>query len=125
MDLTEFDAHRATAAVGDDEVAYADFGEGDAALFVHGVFLNGYLWRNVVAELQDERRCIAPDLPMHGRTRVRDGADLSLAGQAALLVGLCDALRLDRVDLVANDTGGAVAQAFAANHSDRLRTLTL
>jgi pimeloyl-ACP methyl ester carboxylesterase len=34
-------------------------------------------------------------------------------------------MRLDAVDLVANDTGGAIAQVFAARHPERLRTLTL
>ena len=41
------------------------------------------------------------------------------------LLAFCDALGLDEIDLVANDTGGAVAQIFAARHPDRLRTFTL
>src|SRR5438093_13722559 len=112
-----------TVTTQDGEIAYVDAGQGDVALFLHGVFLNAHLWRNVIAELQGERRCIALDLPMHGHTRVADDANLSLAAQAELVARFCDALGLDRVDLVANDTGGAVAQVFAANHGDRLRTL--
>jgi pimeloyl-ACP methyl ester carboxylesterase len=34
-------------------------------------------------------------------------------------------LNLDQIDLVANDTGGAVAQIAAAHLGDRLATLTL
>src|SRR5947208_14806175 len=121
MNLAQFDAHRKTVDIGDSTLAYADVGQGDAALFLHGVFLNGFLWRNVMGELQHERRCIAPDLPMHGRTRVSDDTDLSLEGQAALVVALCDALELERVDLVGNDTAGAVAQVFAARYPDWLQ----
>src|SRR6266542_2520707 len=102
MDRAEFDAHRATVRTEDGEIAYADVGVGDVAVFLHGVFLNGFLWRNVIAEVQAERRCIAPDLPMHGYTRVAGDADLSLGAQAELVARFCDALGLDRVDLVAN-----------------------
>ena len=41
------------------------------------------------------------------------------------MLAFCDTLGLDEVDLVANDTGGAVAQIFAARHPERLRTFTL
>ena len=37
----------------------------------------------------------------------------------------CDALELTDFDMVANDTGGAITQVFAAGHPERLHTLTL
>jgi pimeloyl-ACP methyl ester carboxylesterase len=42
-----------------------------------------------------------------------------------MLAGLLDALGEPAVDLVANDSGGAVAQIFAARHPQRVRTMTL
>ena len=45
-----------------------------AALFVHGVGTNAYLWRNVLDELAGDRRCVALDLPLHGRARRRPTA---------------------------------------------------
>ena len=42
-----------------------------------------------------------------------------------MLEELCEGLGLTQVDVVANDTGGAVAQVFAACHPGRIRTLTL
>ena len=113
------------------DVAYVDQGDGRApvALFVHGVLVNADLWRNVIWDVADGRRCIAPDLPAHGATTAPDGdgatTDLSLNGLAAMLDELCARLRLDQVDVVANDTGGAVAQVFAARFPQRIRTLTL
>jgi pimeloyl-ACP methyl ester carboxylesterase len=76
----------------------------------------------------DVRRCIAPDLPAHGATPGGGegaAADLSLVGLAALLDELCGRLGLDQVDVVANDTGGAVAQVLGARCPHRIRTLTL
>jgi pimeloyl-ACP methyl ester carboxylesterase len=107
------------------EVAYADGGDGATALLIHGVLVNADLWRHVMDGVHDVRRCIAPDLPAHGASPAGAGADLSLEGLAALLEELCTALNLGQVDLVANDTGGAVAQVFAARHPERIRTLTL
>jgi pimeloyl-ACP methyl ester carboxylesterase len=116
---------RANAALPGGDVAYAEGGEGPVALFVHGVLVNADLWRHTMAGVADLRRCVAPDLPAHGASPAGPGADLSLHGLAALLEELCDVLDLGQVDLVANDTGGAVAQVFAASHPERIRTLTL
>jgi pimeloyl-ACP methyl ester carboxylesterase len=113
------------------DVAYVDQGDSaaPAALFVHGVLVNADLWRNVIWDVAGVRRCIAPDLPAHGATPApgEDGVaeDLSLNGLAAMLDELCERLGLERVDVVANDTGGAVAQVFAARFPHRIRTLTL
>ena len=40
-------------------------GSGPVALFVHGVLLNGHVWRHQLAGLSDVRRCIAVDLLAH------------------------------------------------------------
>jgi pimeloyl-ACP methyl ester carboxylesterase len=125
MQLTELDAHRHTAATRSGEISYIDIGTGPVALFVHGIATNAYLWRHVISALATQRRCIALDLPLHGRSPVTAEQDLSLAALAAGLDDFCEALGLARVDLVANDTGGAIAQIFAARHPQRLATLTL
>src|SRR4051794_36126799 len=107
------------------DIAYVDEGSGPPALFVHGVFLSSHLWRNVIAAVRSDRRCLAIDLPAHGATRVTPGHDLSLPALADVLDSFCAALALEPVDLVANDTGGAVAQVFAARHPERVRTMVL
>jgi pimeloyl-ACP methyl ester carboxylesterase len=106
-------------------IAFVERGEGPVALFVHGVFLNADLWDGVIDGLSDLRRCIAPDILCHGHTQERADADVSFAGQARALVQLLDALDVGKVDLVANDSGGAIAQILAARHPDRIRTLAL
>jgi pimeloyl-ACP methyl ester carboxylesterase len=128
MQLTELEDHRHSIATRSGEISYIDVGTGPVALFVHGVATNAYLWRNVIGALSGQRpgtrRCIALDLPLHGRSPVTAGQDLSVAALAEGLEDFCDALGLTGIDLVANDTGGAVAQVFAARHPERLATLT-
>jgi pimeloyl-ACP methyl ester carboxylesterase len=125
MQLSELNAHRHTAATRFGEISYLDLGAGPTALFVHGIATNAYLWRHVMDALSGQRRCIAIDLPLHGQSPVTAEQDLSLAGLAAGLDDFCEVLGLTGIDLVANDTGGAIAQVFAARHPQRLATLTL
>ena len=125
MQLTELEAHRHTATTRSGQISYLDVGTGPVALFVHGVASNAYLWRHVIGALAAQRRCIALDLPLHGHSPVTAEQDLSLAALAAGLDDFCEVLGLTGIDLVANDTGGAVAQIFAARHTQRLATLTL
>ncbi|HEY0231676.1 MAG TPA: alpha/beta hydrolase [Dokdonella sp.] len=106
-------------------IHYAEQGEGPVALFVHGVLMNGHLWRHQLAQLSDLRRCIAPDLLAHGDTEIVPEQDVSVSANAGMLVELLDALDIDRVDLVGNDSGGGIAQILAANHPERVRSLTL
>ena len=128
MQLQELDAHRHTVTTRSGDISYLDIGTGPVALFVHGVATNAYLWRNVIDGLASgtsQRRCIALDLPLHGQSPVTPGQDLSVAGLGSVVEDFCDALGLDGIDLVANDTGGAIAQVFAARHPQRLATFTL
>jgi pimeloyl-ACP methyl ester carboxylesterase len=123
MDVNTFLSNRRSLDTPSGEIAYTEFGEGPAALFVHGVGTSGALWRQVIEDLSNTSRCIAPDLPAHGASPARD--DMSVAALAEALADLCDTLGLGQVDLVGNDTGGAIAQVFAARHPGRLRSLTL
>ena len=125
MQLSELNAHRHTAATRFGEISYLDLGAGPTALFVHGIATNAYLWRHVMDALSGQRRCIAIDLPLHGQSPVTAEQDLSLAALAAGLDDFCEVLGLTGIDLVANDTGGAIAQIFAARYPQRLATLTL
>jgi pimeloyl-ACP methyl ester carboxylesterase len=121
----QLEGHRRTAATELGDISYLEYGDGPTALFVHGVFTNAFFWRNVLPAVGTRRRCIAIDLPAHGQTRTTDSWDLSLGGLSQALVALCDGIGADQVDLVANDTGGAVAQIFAATNPQRLRSFTL
>jgi pimeloyl-ACP methyl ester carboxylesterase len=124
--MEHLDQHRSQVRTRSGPASYIDTGgPGRAALFVHGLGTSSYLWRHVIDELGGQRRCVAVDLPLHGHTPAAAGQDFSLPGLARFVADCCDALDLTDVDLVANDTGGAVAQVFAAGHPERLHTLTL
>ena len=107
------------------QVAYVEHGRGAAALFLHGYPLNGYQWRGALERLHPYRRCIAPDVLGLGHTEAREGEAITPEAQVAMLAALLDTLDASRVDVVANDSGGLVAQLFVARYPDRVRSLLL
>ena len=125
MDIAEFHASRRFADVKSGRIAYVEQGTGPVALFVHGVPLNGYHWRHVIEKVRHRRRCIAIDLMGLGYSEIAPAKDVSFAAQARMIAEVIDALHIDQLDLVGNDSGGAVAQIFAANCPERLRSLVL
>jgi pimeloyl-ACP methyl ester carboxylesterase len=106
-------------------ISYLEQGNGPVALFVHGVLLNSHLWRHQLAHLSDIRRCIAIDLLAHGDTEIAPDQDVSVTANARMIAEFLEALGIDEVDLVGNDSGGGIAQIFAASHPARVRSLVL
>ena len=101
-------------------------GRGRPVLFLHGFGQDHRLWQPLVDELSGEFACLMPDLPLGAhRAAMKPDADLTFAGQARLVSDLLEALELDQVTLVGNDTGGATAQVVAARHHERLARLVL
>src|SRR5215471_2675195 len=125
MDIATFHASRRFADVKSGRIAYVERGQGPAALFVGGVPLNGYHWRHVIDRVQHRRRCIAIDLMGLGYSEIAPSQDVSFTAQAHMIAEVLDALRIERVDLIGNDSGGAIAQIFAAHYPDRLSSLVL
>ena len=107
-------------------IACMDRGRGPAAaLFVHGFPLNSFQWRGAIDRLAPYRRCIAPDMLGLGYTDVAPGQSVAPDAQVEMLAELLDKLGIDTVDLVANDSGGAVAQLFLVRYPQRVRSLLL
>jgi pimeloyl-ACP methyl ester carboxylesterase len=125
MDTKQLPATKRMVHTASGRIAYTEQGQGPVALFVHGVLLNAYLWRHQVAHLSDMRRCIAPDLLAHGDTEITPHQDVSVTANASMLEEFLDALSIEQVDLVGNDSGGGIAQIFAASNPQRVRSLTL
>src|SRR5258708_23082365 len=101
--------------------SYVERGRGRVALFGQGVLLNGYLWRHQLGQLGDLRRCIAVDLMAHGNSEISATKEVSVTANARMLAQFLDALQIDQVDLVGNDSGGGDFQIFAAFYPPRGR----
>jgi pimeloyl-ACP methyl ester carboxylesterase len=125
MDANQSSLAQRSVQTASGRIHYTEHGAGPVALFVHGVLLNGHVWRHQVTHLSDIRRCIAVDLLAHGDTEIAPDQEVSVTANANMLREFLDALAIERVDLVGNDSGGGIAQIFAALHPQRVRSLTL
>jgi pimeloyl-ACP methyl ester carboxylesterase len=125
LDAAAFASLRGFAETPFGRIAYVERGNGSAALFLHGFPMNGFQWRGSLERLSPYRRAIAPDFMGLGYTEVSDQQDLSPQAQTDMLAAFLDRLAIPSVDLIANDSGGTVAQLFAAQHPHRVRTMLL
>src|ERR1700742_305225 len=100
---------------------------GKPVVFVHGYMMGGDLWRQVSRRLAGMGlRCIAPTWPLGAHPEpLRPGADRTINGVAGIVADVLDALDLEDVVLVGNDTGGVVTQLVAVHHPERLGALVL
>jgi pimeloyl-ACP methyl ester carboxylesterase len=109
-------------------VEYLDTGgPGPLLVFVHGLLMDGSVWRHVVADLAPEYRCVVPTLPLGAhRQPMRPDADLSLPGMARLLGEFLERLDSHEATLVQNDWGGAqVLLALSPAGATRIARLVL
>jgi pimeloyl-ACP methyl ester carboxylesterase len=120
-----YDRERRFAETVFGRIAYIDRGRGLAALFLHGFPLSSFQWRGAIDRLSAHRRCLAPDVMGLGHTEVAPEQGVTPAAQASMIAAFLDQLGIDRVDLIANDSGGTIAQLFVTQYPQRVRTLML
>jgi pimeloyl-ACP methyl ester carboxylesterase len=125
MNAAEFHSSRQFTPTSFGRIAHIERGQGEVALFIHGLPLCGYQWREALSDLSSMRRCIAPDLMGLGYCEIEAGEDISFDSQAKMLATFLDAQNIGKVDLVGNDTGGGIGQIFTALYPERVRSLTL
>ena len=100
--------------------------DGQPLVLLHGIPASAELWRGIIPMLAAEGfRCLAPNLPGYGLTRLSPGGDYSIFGAAELIDFWLKTSGIEDVWLVGHDWGGAVAQVLAARYPDRLNRLTL
>jgi pimeloyl-ACP methyl ester carboxylesterase len=97
----------------------------EAVVFVHGNPGPGEDWRRLVARTGAFARAVAPDLPGFGDADKPDRVVYTVDGYARHLAGLLDALGIRRAHLVLHDFGGPWGLAWAADHRERVASLTL
>ena len=107
-------------------IRYREAGEGPPVVFVHGYLVDGRLWDGVVDSLSDRFRCLAPDWPIGAQQiAMKPDADLSPYGIAAMIADFLEALDLEDVTIVGNDSGGAMSQVMVTRHPERVGRLVL
>jgi haloalkane dehalogenase len=107
------------------KMAYHERGQGDPIVFLHGNPTSSYLWRDVIPQLEDQGRCIAPDLIGMGDSEKLDDsgpASYTFAEHRDYLDALLDQLGVsENVTLVVHDWGSALGFDWANRHRNAVR----
>lgn len=99
-------------------------GEGPAVVLLHGYGESGDMWEPLAVALAKTHKVIVPDLrgmglsdhPDSGYDKMNQGRDIA---------SVLDALKVDKVDVVAHDIGNMVAFAFVVEDPQRTTKLVL
>jgi pimeloyl-ACP methyl ester carboxylesterase len=114
-----------TVEVLDSFMSYGDAGAGDIpVVFLHGNPTSSYLWRNVIPQVADQTRCLAPDLIGMGESGKPDSA-YRLADHVRYLDAWFDAVGLGEVVIIGHDWGGTLGMDWAAPHPGRVRGIAV
>ncbi len=94
-------------------------------LFLHGFLGAGRDWNACMTALSDQFRCIAVDLPGHGRSVNLDDAAYTFPGCATAIIDTLDQLNYETCSVVGYSMGGRVALYLANTFPDRINKLVL
>jgi 2-hydroxymuconate-semialdehyde hydrolase len=107
---------------------YHDVGEGYPVILVHGsgpgvtAYAN---WRLNIPYLSQFYRVIAPDMVGFGYTEQPEGYEFSLDNWVQHIIGVMDALDIQKAHIVGKSFGGGLAIATALRYPERVGRLVL
>ncbi|HYO82013.1 MAG TPA: alpha/beta hydrolase [Bryobacteraceae bacterium] len=119
--------HYRTRKVGEVEVFYREAGPADAPvlLLLHGFPSASHMFRDLIPELADQYRLIAPDLPGFGQTKAPSPGEFtySFDALAEVIDGFVDALGLRRYAIYIFDYGAPTGLRVAMKHPERVTAI--
>jgi len=101
-----------------------ELGAGPPLLFVHGLSGCWQNWLENLPHFARTHRVVAVDLPGFGASPMPQG-EISIAGYARFLEGVCDALAIDAAAVVGNSMGGQIVSELAIGSPQRVERLML
>ncbi|HTS79888.1 MAG TPA: 2-succinyl-6-hydroxy-2,4-cyclohexadiene-1-carboxylate synthase [Myxococcaceae bacterium] len=105
------------------QLAHVTWGQGSPLLLIHGFTGSREAWSHLRPLLGPHFGVIAPDLPGHGESPLE--AETTFESTLDALLGLLDARRLERVDVVGYSLGARVALGLCLRAPDRVGRLIL
>ena len=101
---------------------YAEYGQGEPVILLHGGLANANYWGNQVPELAKSYRVIVMDSRGHGRS-TRDSRPFGYELMASDVLALMDYLAVQRAAIVGWSDGAILGLDIAIHHPERLTRL--
>ena len=113
----------------DAQIHYRKAGAGEPVLLLHGYPQTHACWHRIAPALARRYTVVCPDLRGYGDSSkpvgLADHANYAKRAMAQDMVALMASLGFEKFHLVGHDRGGRVSHRLAADHSERVHTLTV
>lgn len=102
------------------QLHYLESGVGEPLLLIHSIGQSLFTWRNVFAELSDNYRVLALDLPGHGYSSRPDAFGYTMDEMAEVIRLFLDAKGISSTHAVAFSMGGMYLLRFLSLYPERV-----
>ncbi|MGL1889400.1 MAG: alpha/beta hydrolase [Reichenbachiella sp.] len=113
-----------TVNLGDINLYYEEYGEGEALILLHGWTQSSQFWKEYIEEYAKGYNVFAIDLRGHGKSSSLN-SDFSIKRTANDILALMDYLGLDKVNAIGLSFGGLAILQLASLHPDRVKSMVL
>ena len=111
--------------LGTEKIHYVESGEGDPILLLHGLPANVYLWRNIIPNIDSDKRVIALDFLGFGKSSFPTDRNVSIEVQYKMLTDFIEAKQLKNVTLFIQDIGSLVGMLYAIREPQNVKGIAL
>ena len=111
--------------LGQETIHYLESGEGDPILLLHGLPANAYLWRNVIPNIDSNKKVIALDFLGFGKSSFPNNRNVSIEVQYKMLTDFIEAKQLKNVTLFIQDIGSLVGMLYAIREPQNVKGIAL
>jgi len=111
--------------IGTEKIHYVESGEGDPVLLLHGLPANLYLWRNVIPNIDSNKKVIALDFLGFGKSSFPADSNTSVEVQYKMLTDFIEAKQLKNVTLFIQDIGSIVGMLYAIREPQNVKGIAL
>ena len=122
---TDFPFESKYIEIGTEKVHYVESGEGDPVLLLHGLPANLYLWRNVIPNIDSNKKVIAIDFLGFGKSSFPTNRDVAVEVQYKMFTDFIEAKQLKNVTLFIQDIGSIVGMLYAIREPQNVKGIAL
>ncbi|MBC6994094.1 alpha/beta fold hydrolase [Neolewinella lacunae] len=112
-------------SLGAENIHYIESGEGDPVLLLHGLPANVYLWRNIIPQIDDNKKVIALDFLGFGKSSFPKDSIVSVEVQYKMFTDFIEAKQLKNVTLLIQDIGSLVGMLYAIREPQNVKGIAL
>lgn len=112
-------------SIGSEKIHYVESGAGDPVLMLHGLPANLYVWRNIIPNIDNDKKVIALDFLGFGKSSFPADSITSVEVQYKMFTDFVAAKKLKNITLYVQDIGSIVGMLYAVREPQNVKGIVL